>query len=109
MARPIIRIKRSSTVGKKPDVNQLQAGELALNISDAELYTRRERTGFSPDVVRIGSGATVTNILYVTEDGSDINTGRKLGDAKRTVGAALSEATTGTVIKVSAGSYIENN
>jgi len=109
MARPIIRIKRSSTAGRKPDVNQLQAGEIALNISDAELYTRRERIGFSPDVVRLGSGSTVTNILYVTEDGSDTNTGRKLGDAKRTVGAALSEATTGTVIKISAGSYIENN
>jgi hypothetical protein len=109
MARPIIRIKRSSTSGKKPTVNQLQLGELGLNTYDAELYARRERVGFPTDVVRLGTGATVTNILYVTEDGSDTNTGRKLGDAKRTVGAALSEATTGTVIKISAGSYIENN
>lgn len=109
MARPIIRIKRSSTSGKKPEVNQLQVGELGLNTYDAELYTLRERVGFATDVVRLGAGATVTNILYVTQDGNDSNTGKKLGDAKRTIGAALTTATTGTVIKVSAGSYLENN
>ena len=109
MAAPIIRIKRSSVSGKKPTVNDLPLGELGLNTYDAELYARRERTGIGTDVVRLGAGATVTNILYVTQDGSDTNTGKKLGDAKRTIGAALTEATTGTVIKVSAGSYVENN
>jgi hypothetical protein len=109
MAAPIIRIKRSSVSGKKPTVNDLPLGELGLNTYDAELYARRERTGIGTDIVRLGAGATVTNILYVTQDGSDTNTGKKLGDAKRTIGAALTEATTGTVIKVSAGSYVENN
>ena len=109
MADPNIRIKRSSVPGKVPTAGQLPLGELALNTYDAELYARRERTGIGTDVVRLGAGATVTNILYVTQDGSDTNTGKKLGDAKRTIGAALTEATTGTVIKVSAGSYLENN
>jgi len=109
MAAPIIRIKRSSVPGKKPTVNDLPLGELGLNTYDAELYARRERTGIGTDIVRIGSGTTVTNILYVTKDGSDTNTGKKLGDAKATIGAALATATTGTVIKVSAGSYVENN
>lgn len=109
MAEPIIRIKRSSVQGKKPTVNDLPLGELGLNTYDAELYARRERAGIGTDIVRLGAGATVTNILYVTADGSDTNTGRKLGDAKRTIGAALTESTTGTVIKVSAGSYVENN
>jgi hypothetical protein len=109
MAAPIIRIKRSSVPGKSPQVNDLPLGELGLNTYDAELYARRERTGIGTDVVRLGAGATVTNILYVTQDGSDTNTGRKLGDAKRTIGAALTAATTGTVIKVSAGYYLENN
>jgi hypothetical protein len=109
MADPKIRIKRSAVPAKKPTVNDLPLGELALNTYDAELYARRERTGIGTDIVRIGAGATVTNILYVTQDGSDANTGRKLGDAKRTIGAALTAATTGTVIKVSAGSYVENN
>jgi len=109
MANPNIRIKRSAVPGKKPTVNDLPLGELGLNTYDAELYARRERTGIGTDIVRLGAGATVTNILYVTQDGSDTNTGKKLGDAKRTIGAALTEATTGTVIKVSAGSYLENN
>ena len=109
MAAPIIRIKRSAVPGKKPTVNDLPLGELGLNTYDAELYARRERLGIGTDIVRLGAGATVTNILYVTQDGTDTNTGKKLGDAKRTIGAALTEATTGTVIKVSAGSYLENN
>jgi hypothetical protein len=109
MAAPIIRIKRSSVPGKKPTVDQLPLGELALNTNDGELFIARERSGIGTDVVSVSAGATVTNILYVTQDGSDTNTGRKLGDAKRTIGAALTESTTGTVIKVSAGSYLENN
>jgi hypothetical protein len=109
MADPNIRIKRSSVPGKAPTVGQLPLGELGLNTYDAELFARRERTGIGTDIVRIGAGATVTNILYVTQDGNDSNTGKKLGDAKRTIGAALTESTTGTVIKVSAGSYLENN
>ena len=106
---PIVRIRRSSVPGKKPSANQLLMGELGLNTYDGDLYTLRSRLGVGTDVVNIGAGATVTNILYVTQDGSDTNTGKKLGDAKRTIRAALTSATTGTVIKVSAGSYIENN
>jgi|694.fasta_scaffold43149_3 hypothetical protein len=111
MATPI-RIKRSAVPGKRPAVSDLRTGELALNTFDAEVYTLRDRfsqTGISTEVVRLGAGATVTNILYVTKDGNDTNTGKKLGDAKATVGAALSIATEGSVIRVASGSYIENN
>ena len=108
MATPF-RIKRSAVPGRKPQIIDVQSGELALNTYDAELYTKRERVGIGTDIIRIGAGATVTNILYVTADGNDTNTGRKLGDAKATIAGAIAESTTGTVIKVSAGSYIENN
>jgi len=109
MDAPIIRIKRSAVPGKRPTVNDLPLGELGLNTYDAELYARRERTGIGTDIVRLGAGTTVTNILYVTRDGSDTNTGRKLGDAKATIAGAVAISTAGTVIKVSAGTYIENN
>ena len=109
MADPNIRIKRSAVPGKRPTVEQLPLGELGLNTYDAELFARRERTGIGTDIVRLGAGSTVTNILYVTQDGNDSNTGKKRGDAKRTIGAALTEAATGTVIKVSAGTYLEDN
>ena len=108
MATPF-RIKRSAVPGKKPVVADLQLGELALNTYDADLYTTRERSGIGTDIVRLGAGATVTNILYVTKDGNDTNTGRKLGDAKATIAGAIAAAGAGTVIKVSAGSYVENN
>ena len=104
-----IRIKRSAVPGKRPTTGQLLSAELAYNTYDGELTAKRERSGIGTDIIRIGAGATVTNILYVTKDGSDTNTGRKLGDAKATIGAAITESGAGTVIKVSAGTYIENN
>lgn len=109
MADPNIRIKRSSVPGKVPTLGQLALGELALNTHDADLLVRRERTGIATDIVRVGAGATVTNILYVTKDGDDTNTGKKLGDAKATIKGALEIAEEGSIIRVSAGSYIENN
>ena len=74
-------------------------------------YTPPNLIGYATteSITNIGAGVTVTNVLYVTTDGIDTNTGRRLGEAKRTIGAALTAASTGTVIKVSAGSYIENN
>ena len=111
MATPI-RIKRSSVPGKRPQATDLQVGELALNTYDAELVTLRDRfaaTGIATEVVRVGAGATVTNVLYVTKDGNDNNTGKKLGDAKATLKAAVGIAGTGDVIRVSAGTYVENN
>lgn len=108
MSTPI-RIKRSSIPGKRPTASQLLSAELAYNTYDGELTAKRERPGIGTDIIRIGAGTTVTNILYVTKDGNDTNTGKKLGDAKATISRALAEATTGTVIKVSAGTYIEDN
>ena len=111
MATPI-RIKRSAVPGKRPSVDQLQVGELALNTYDAELVTLRDRfaqTGIATEVVRLGAGATVTNIIYVTNDGNDNNTGLKLGDAKGSIAGAVAISTTGSIIRVSAGSYVENN
>lgn len=71
-----IRIRRSAVPGKRPTINQLLSGELAYNTYDGELTARRDRTGIGTDIIRIGAGATVTNILYVTKDGSDTNTGK---------------------------------
>lgn len=109
MADPIIKIKRSAVAGKKPTTSDLNLGEIALNTYDGQLFTKRVRSGIATDIVNIGAGATVTNILYVTEDGSDTNTGERLGDAKATISGAVAISTTGTVIRVSAGTYVESN
>jgi hypothetical protein len=104
-----IRIKRSAIPGKRPTANQLLSAELAYNTYDGELTAKRERPGIGTDIVRIGAGATVTNVIYVTKDGSDTNTGLKLGDAKATIAGAIAIASPGSVIRISAGSYVENN
>ena len=108
MSTPI-RIKRSAVPGKRPTTGQLLSAELAYNTYDGELSAKRERPGIGTDIVRIGAGATVTNIIYVTKDGNDTNTGLKLGDAKATIAGAVAISAAGSVIRVSAGSYVENN
>ena len=108
MSTPI-RIKRSAVPGKRPTTDQLLSAELAYNTYDGELSAKRERPGIGTDIIRIGAGATVTNIIYVTKDGNDTNTGLKLGDAKATIAGAVAISSAGSVIRVSAGSYVENN
>jgi len=107
MAR--IRIKRSTTAGKQPLISDLRTAELAYNVYDGILYAKRERPGIGSDIVQIGLGVTVQNIIYVSKDGRDTNSGRKLGDAKATIRGAVGISTSGSVIKVAPGSYLEDN
>jgi hypothetical protein len=51
----------------------------------------------------------VTNVLYVAKNGNDGYPGTRLSEPKATIAGAVAAATAGTVIKVSAGTYIENN
>jgi len=49
------------------------------------------------------------NVLYVAKDGNDLHNGTSIDNAKLTIAAAVGIATTGTIIKVLAGNYAENN
>ena len=56
----------------------------------------------------------VSNLLYVAKNGNDANPGTRLSEPKATIAGAVAAAktsgtTAGTVIKVSAGTYIEDN
>ncbi len=55
------------------------------------------------------AGVETQNIIYVTKDGDDNNSGLLEGDAKATVGAAASIAQSGDTIFVRPGVYFENN
>ena len=55
------------------------------------------------------SGVQTQNIIYVTKDGNDANSGLLEGDAKATVGAAASIAQDGDTIYIRPGVYFENN
>ena len=54
-------------------------------------------------------GVETTNILYVTKDGNDNNSGLLEGDAKATIGGAAAVALDGDTIYVRPGVYFENN
>ena len=104
-----IKIRRSAVPGKRPTIEQLLSAELAYNTYDGELTARRDRAGIGTDIIRIGAGATVTNLILVTPDGNDNNTGLRVGDAKATIKAAVADSKDGTVIRVTAGTYEEDN
>jgi hypothetical protein len=78
-----------------------------VNFSGVGLEVSPVVSGLS--TVTVNGFPQVTNLLYVTKNGSDANDGRTLGKAKATIKGAVAAATEGTVIKVSAGTYIEDN
>ena len=53
----------------------------------------------------------ISNVFYVTKDGRDENSGLRIADSKATIKSAVSVASTipGSIVKVSAGTYVENN
>ena len=55
------------------------------------------------------AGVETQNILYVTKDGNDSNSGLLEGDAKATIGGAAAVAQDGDTIYVRPGTYFENN
>jgi len=55
------------------------------------------------------AGVETKNILYVTKDGDDNNSGLLEGDAKATIGGAAAVALDGDTIYVRPGTYFENN
>ena len=65
--------------------------------------------GESGELLWVGAGASVTNVIHVNEDGNDGNDGFTLKTAKRTIGAACTMANTGDTIRVAAGLYTEDN
>ena len=54
-------------------------------------------------------GVQTTNLIYVSVDGSDNNSGLLEGDAKASIGGAAAVAQDGDTIYVRPGTYFENN
>jgi hypothetical protein len=111
MADPIIRFKRSAVAGKKPTLEQLPLGELAINTYDGKLFLRQDRNGVGIDtrVVEVGAATTAGKTLFVTTNGDDTNTGLSQNDSLASIKAAAAAAGEGDTIKVLPGTYVENN
>ena len=65
------------------------------------------------DNVTIETGASginsAPNVFYVAKDGDDDNNGTSIDNAKLTIKSAVSVASSGSVIKVMSGNYVEDN
>ena len=85
------------------DNNTITAGDVFITGSSVTIG----------DNVTINAGASginsAPNVLYVAKDGNDSNNGTSIDNAKLTIAGAVGIATTGTIIKVLAGNYAENN
>lgn len=60
----VIKIKRSETPSQIPGASALEAGELAMNVTDGKLYTKT-----SGGVVKEVGGAGAVNLQSVTSAG----------------------------------------
>ena len=111
MADPIIKFKRSAVAGKKPTIEQLPLGELAINTYDGKLFLRQDTggVGIATRVVEIGTGTTAGKTFFVTSNGSDSNTGLSIGESFASIKAAAAAAVEKDTIKVLPGTYVENN
>ena len=61
----VIKIKRSETPSQIPGASSLEAGELAMNVTDGKFYTKT-----SGGVVKEVGGAGAVNLQAVTSAGS---------------------------------------
>ena len=111
MADPKIRIRRSSVPAKKPTIDQLQAGELALNLYDGKLFLKQDQgaVGVGTRVIEVGAGSSVGKTIFVSANGDDNNTGLNEIDAKASIKSAAAIAVSGDTIKIYPGYYAENN
>ncbi len=100
--RPLFKLifQANSTYTNAPKARLVDLIDLRQNVSV-------ELTGAQGSSIAVT--APESNIIYVSKDGDDTNTGTTLGTAKTTIKSALSVATTGTVIRVYPGEYTEDN
>ena len=93
----------SASVTIDGDNNNVSVGLVTITNSEVVLGNN----------VTINASATginsAPNVFYVAKDGSDSNNGTSIDNAFLTIAAAVGAATSGTVVKVLSGNYVESN
>ena len=116
-------INKNVNIGGSVDIDGSidvdQAGRIGGNLElDSTLTDINDSTGGTKDyrLAAVGtgvswrpSGVETENIIWVSKDGNDANSGLLEGDAKATIGAAAEIAEIGDTIIVRSGVYTENN
>lgn len=111
-----IKIRRSAIPGKKPTIEQLNLGEIAINTFDGKMFFKRfqeyqneeNQTITEEEISEFTASVAVRHKLYIQLDGNDRNDGTKWDGAFRTFERALEVATERnelTVIEVGPGVY----
>ncbi len=93
--------KDGTIIGSASSVTTFNFTGAGVSVTSASAYG----VDINIDAVSNPPGKTI----YVTKNGSDSNTGLTLDDALQSIKYASSIATSGDTIKVSPGTYIENN
>lgn len=98
----ILTVGRSS-VTIDGDNNTITAGIVTITNSTIILGDNITLSGNASGI------NSAPNVIYVAKDGNDTNNGTSIDNAFLTISAAVGVATTGTIIRVLAGNYLENN
>ena len=98
----ILTVGRSS-VTIDGDNNTITAGIVTITNSTIILGDNITLSGNASGI------NSAPNVIYVAKDGNDSSNGSSIDNAKATIVAAVGIATQGTIIKVLAGTYIEEN
>lgn len=109
--------KQSPVPGKKPQLNQLELGEFAVNTYDGKIYLKTLQEYFDEnlqqnvteeEIVEFVSSIPVKNTLYVQKDGNDRNDGTSWSSAFATIEKALiavQERNELTLVQIGPGVY----
>jgi hypothetical protein len=108
MSTTRLLLKRSDEESKVPSSTDIELGEIAVNTHDGKLFLKQDRDG-NISIREIHPADISDNVLYVSKNGNDLNSGETIGDAFATLDKALSVATTGSTIFLKSGTYTLDN
>lgn len=106
-----ITLKKSSVVGRLPQLEDLDWGELAINFADGKLYykTAENEIRYFYDRINQLQNDQIENVIFITKSGNDTNSGLTWSEAVATFERALEIATLRngaiTLIDVAPGIY----
>ena len=103
----IIRLKRSTSSGTKPRTQDLETGEIAINVYDGKAFTRK--SGSVDEVVEFVSTNTTTAISGdVNLDGS-VTASYFVGDGSRLENITVNQAATSKKIFTNQSTWVVNH
>lgn len=88
----IIRLKRSTSSGSKPTINDIQTGEIAVNVYDGKAFLRK--SGSVDEVVELVSTNTHTAILGDINLNGSVTASYFKGDGSRLENITVDQAAT---------------